>query len=129
MKGIVAVEPSGPPFENQINASGRARPWGPTEIPITYDPPVTDPAELRVERQAEPEAKDLVPCFLQAGTPRQLPHLRGIPIAIITAEASYHAPYDHCTARYLAQAGAANDFIRLAEPGHPRQCPVASRPS
>lgn len=117
VKGIVAIEPSGPPFENHILATGRARSWGPTDISLTYDPPVTDPAELRVERQTEPEAPDLVPCWLQTGTPRQLPRLRGIPIAIVTGEASYHAPYDHCTARYLTQAGVANDFIRLADRG------------
>ncbi len=117
VRGIVAIEPSGPPFENQIIAAGAARPWGPTDIPITYDPPVADPSELRTERQAEPEAPDLVPCRLQAGTPRRLPNLAGVPIAIITGEASYHAPYDHCTARYLAQAGVPNEFIRLEARG------------
>jgi pimeloyl-ACP methyl ester carboxylesterase len=117
VKGIVAIEPSGPPFENHINASGRARPWGPTEIPITYDPPAGEATELRIEKQAEPEAPELVPCWLQAGTPRQLRNLRGIPVTIITGEASYHAPYDHCTARYLTQAGVANDFVRLESRG------------
>ncbi|MFZ4407130.1 MAG: alpha/beta hydrolase [Paracraurococcus sp.] len=117
VKAIVAIEPSGPPFENHINATGRSRPWGPTDIRITYDPPVADPAELKVERQAEPEGPGLVPCWLQSGTPRQLPNLRGIPIAIVTGEASYHAPYDHCTARYLTQAGAANEHIRLEQRG------------
>ncbi|WP_431270451.1 alpha/beta hydrolase [Dankookia sp. P2] len=117
VKAIVAVEPSGPPFENHINATGRARPWGPTEIRLTYDPPVADPAELRIERQAEPEAPNLVPCWMQAGTPRTLPNLRNIPITIITGEASYHAPYDHCTARYLTQAGVANEHVRLEQRG------------
>jgi pimeloyl-ACP methyl ester carboxylesterase len=117
VKAIVAVEPSGPPFENHINATGRARPWGPTEIRLTYDPPVADSAELKVERQAEPEAPNLVPCWMQVGTPRTLPNLRGVPIAIITGEASYHAPYDHCTARYLTQAGVANEHIRLEQRG------------
>ncbi len=117
VKGVVAIEPSGPPFENHVIASGRARPWGPTDAPITYDPPASDPAELRVERQAQPEAVDLVPCWLQTGTPRRLPNLRGVPVMIITGEASYHAPYDHCTARYLDQAGVANDFVRLEERG------------
>ncbi|MDO9708104.1 alpha/beta hydrolase [Paracraurococcus lichenis] len=117
VKGIVAIEPSGPPFENQVNATGRARPWGPADIRLTYDPPVTDPAQLAVERQAEPEAPNLVPCWLQSGPPRSLPNLRGIPVAIITGEASYHAPYDHCTARYLAQAGVAVEHIRLEARG------------
>ena len=34
---------------------------------------------------------------------------------MILAEASYHAPYDHCTSKYLTQAGVKNDFIKLAD--------------
>ena len=36
---------------------------------------------------------------------------------VVTAEASYHAPYDHCTVNYLAQAGVRSDWIRLADIG------------
>ncbi len=36
---------------------------------------------------------------------------------IVAAEASYHAAYDHCTAKYLEQAGVRNTFIRLEERG------------
>jgi pimeloyl-ACP methyl ester carboxylesterase len=117
VKGIVAVEPSGPPFEGAVLAKGPARAWGPTEIRITYEPPVSDPKELRYEKQKQADGPDLVLCNLQAGTPRTLPNLRGIPIAIITGEASYHAPYDHCTSKYLAQAGVANEHIRLESRG------------
>ena len=31
------------------------------------------------------------------------------------SEASYHAPYDHCTSEYLTQAGVKNDFVRLTD--------------
>ncbi len=117
VRGIVAVEPSGPPFEGAVLAKGPARPWGPTDIRITYDPPASDPKELRHEKQATADGPDLVLCTMQAGAPRMLPNLRGIPIAIITGEASYHAPYDHCTAKYLAQAGVANEHIRLEARG------------
>jgi hypothetical protein len=34
-----------------------------------------------------------------------------IAIAVLTA----CAPYDHCTSQFLAQAGVANDFVRLAD--------------
>jgi pimeloyl-ACP methyl ester carboxylesterase len=117
VRGIVAVEPSGPPFEGAVLAKGPARPWGPTDIRITYDPPVNDPKELRHDKQTQPDGTDLVLCTMQGGTPRTLPNLRGIPIAIITGEASYHAPYDHCTSKYLAQAGVANEHIRLEARG------------
>jgi hypothetical protein len=33
------------------------------------------------------------------------------------SEASYHAPYDHCTVKYLRQAGADPAFMRLAALG------------
>ena len=37
---------------------------------------------------------------------------------MIVSEASYHAPYDHCTALYLRQAGVTRtDLIRLADLG------------
>ena len=39
------------------------------------------------------------------------------PSSIITGEASYHAPYDHCTSKYLAQAGVPNEHIRLEARG------------
>jgi|KBSMisStandDraft_5_1062788.scaffolds.fasta_scaffold81335_1 pimeloyl-ACP methyl ester carboxylesterase len=113
VRGIVAVEPSGPPFEGAVLAKGPARLWGPTDIRITYDPPVNDPKELLRQQQTKADGPDLVLCSLQTGTPRTLPNLRGIPIVIITGEASYHAPYDHCTSKYLAQAGVANEHIRL----------------
>jgi pimeloyl-ACP methyl ester carboxylesterase len=117
VRGIVAIEPSGPPFGDATGSNGPPRPWGPTSIRITYDPPVSDPKELRFAKQAQADGPDLVLCSLQAGTPRTLPNLRGIPIAIITGEASYHAPYDHCTAKYLAQAGVPNEHIRLETRG------------
>jgi pimeloyl-ACP methyl ester carboxylesterase len=45
------------------------------------------------------------------------PSPQGIPILIVTAEASYHAPYDHCTSCFLRQAGVEHDFVRLADIG------------
>ena len=46
-----------------------------------------------------------------------MPNLKGIPILIVTAEASYHAPYDHCTSLFLKQAGVEHTFVRLADVG------------
>jgi pimeloyl-ACP methyl ester carboxylesterase len=50
VKAIVAVEPFGPPFEATIIGTGKLRAWGPTNIPITYDPPITDPGVIALER-------------------------------------------------------------------------------
>jgi len=40
-----------------------------------------------------------------------------MPILIMTAEASYHATYDHCTVKFLEQAGVHPTWIKLGESG------------
>src|SRR5205085_7284209 len=106
VKAIVAVEPNGPPFYNVDNiaapewfrdAAVAARPWGVTAVALTYDPLVSKASELAIVRQEKPDGENLVRCWEQKSPARQLPRLQGIPILILTAEASYHAPYDHCT--------------------------------
>jgi pimeloyl-ACP methyl ester carboxylesterase len=117
VKAIVAIEPSGPPFEATIIGTGRTRPWGPTDIPITYDPPVKDPSEIAIEREAKADAPDLFVCWMQKAPARQLVNLKDIPVMIMSAEASYHQVYDHCTAKYLNQAGVKIQYIRLQDKG------------
>jgi len=70
-----------------------------------------------VVRTSASEAPDLVRCYAQAEPARQLPNLQKMPILVLTAEASYHAPYDHCTVSYLRQAGVKPTYIRLADIG------------
>jgi hypothetical protein len=43
--------------------------------------------------------------------------LRGLPVMVVAGEASYHAAYDHCTTRYLQQAGVNATFIGLGAHG------------
>ena len=88
-----------------------------TRGPLTFSPAVKDASELKFVRQDKADGPGLVRCWLQAGTPRKLTNLAGIPILIVTAEASYHAPYDHCTSHFLRQAGVEHDFVRLADAG------------
>lgn len=116
VRAVVAIEPSGPPFENAVNASGKARAWGPTDLPLTYDPPVSRPEELAIDKE-QPQAPDLVGCWMQKPPARKLANLTHIPVMVLSAEASYHAPYDHCTANYLTQAGVPTEFIRLEQQG------------
>jgi pimeloyl-ACP methyl ester carboxylesterase len=117
VKAVVAVEPAGPPFENAINATGKARAWGVSDIAMTYDPPVKDPSEIAVEREAKADGPDLFVCWMQKAPARQLVNLKNIPTVIVTAEASYHTTYDHCTVKYLHQAGVNTQFIRLEDKG------------
>ena len=126
VKAVVAVEPGGPPFFNTDivpapdwfrDSPTQQRRWGITDIRMSYSPPVADPSQIAIERQEKPDAPDLVRCWLQKKPARQLPNLQKIPVLIVTAEASYHAPYDHCTAKFLEQAGAHPTHIRLADAG------------
>lgn len=117
VKAIVALEPLGPPFEDAVLGTGKARPWGPTDIRLAYDPPAADASEIRTAREEKADGPDLATCVLQAAPARQLPNLKGIPILVLATEASYHTVYDHCTAKYLSQAGADVTFTRLADVG------------
>jgi pimeloyl-ACP methyl ester carboxylesterase len=125
VKAIVAIEPSGPPTHDI--AFGAAPDWfkdiertkvsGLGDVPLAYDPPLAPGAALEVVRQDQPDKPDFVRCWAQKAPARQLPNLRKIPVLIVTAEASYHAPYDHCTAAWLKDAGVRNTMIRLADVG------------
>ena len=116
VKAVVAIEPAGPPFEATIIGTGKARAWGPTDIPIAYDPPIKDASELVVEREPA-EEPDLFACWMQKAPARQLINLKNIPVMVMAAEASYHQAYDHCTAKYLNQAGVKTEYIRLQDKG------------
>lgn len=117
VKGIIAVEPAGPPFRNSVVNENEARPWGIADIPLTYDPPAKTASDLVAVQEQKPDAPDLTTCWKQADPPRRLVNLQGIPILIVTTESSYHAPYDHCTAKYLTQAGVRNTHMRLEDQG------------
>ena len=125
VKAIVAVEPSGPPFIDVQTVGApdwfhetdmRARPWGLAAVPLKYSPPV-DAKDLKIARQDKPDGPDVVRCWLQTSPVHMLPNLANVPIMVITAEASYHAPYDHCTVKYLEQVGAHPSWTRLGDAG------------
>jgi pimeloyl-ACP methyl ester carboxylesterase len=117
VKAIVAMEPAGPPFHDAVFDENKNRAWGLTDIPITYAPAVKNPAEIAIVQDAKADGPDLARCWKQADPPRRLVNLQGIPVLLVTAEASYHAPYDQCSARFLAQAGVANTHMRLEAEG------------
>lgn len=115
IKSIVALEPSGPPFVNVIFPPFvPARPFGVTEIPVAYDPPLSSPDDLQREVASR---SDLFTCFQQAPPARKLVNLLKIPILVVTSESSYHAVYDGCTVSYLTQAGVGVEHINLGEVG------------
>ena len=60
---------------------------------------------------------NLTSCVLQAEPARGLVHLQQIPVMLETSNASNHAPYDHCTAEFLKQAGVQAEHLKLADLG------------
>jgi len=100
-----------------VFSNNPSRLWGVTDIPMTYDPPITEAKQLSVVQQTTADGPNLERCRMQAAPARRMPTLAGIPILIIATESSYHAVYDHCTSKYLTQAGVPNTFVRLEEVG------------
>ena len=126
VKAIVAVEPNGPPFYAVENigepgwfrdAATIVNGWGITAVPLTYSPAAAKASDLAMAREATPDAPDLVRCWLQKPPARSLPNLTRVPILVVTSEASYHAAYDHCTVKYLQQAGVRPTWVKLADEG------------
>ena len=129
---IVAIEPNGPPIgtvefkgapdyfdygARRAEVVNEDRAWGVTRGALRYDPPITDPSQLKISVQAEADAPDLAVCHVQQEPAHQVPELAKVKIVIVTAEASYHTAYDHCTARWLTQAGVVNTHLLLGEIG------------
>lgn len=125
VKALVQVEPSGPPVRDLtfvgapewFREVGEPKPWGLGSEPLNFSPPVQGPGDLKFVREETAQGPDLARCWLQAEPARKLDRLRDIPVLILTSEASYHAPYDHCTARFVQQAGVNAQFVRLEEAG------------
>ncbi|KAJ5100199.1 hypothetical protein N7456_006251 [Penicillium angulare] len=117
---IVAVEPSGPPFHNSIYLGGYStRPYGLSNIPLKYTPPVDDPQRdltLKIIQSKSPGGTD---CIVQADIPfpRQLANLSRFPVLFITGESSFHADYDWCTVQFMRQAGMNVEHMELPKKG------------
>ncbi|OAA60324.1 hypothetical protein SPI_05448 [Niveomyces insectorum RCEF 264] len=116
LKGIIALEPHGPPFKYPDYPPFNARPallgklihpYGITSTPLRYEPPLPDGATgLEYERyQPDDLGGGLAPGFGQKAPRRQLPSVARVPVVVVTAEASYHATYDHLTVQFLRGAG------------------------
>ena len=124
VKAILAIEPNGPPGRaldfigapDYFKEGKLALSYGITSVPMTYAPALADAAELKFVKEDKPDGPGLATCWKQAEPARQLVNLK-MPIMVLTSEASYHAPYDHCTVKFLQQAGVKPDFIRLADLG------------
>ncbi|KAL0063083.1 hypothetical protein AAF712_009990 [Marasmius tenuissimus] len=115
VKTVIALEPQGPPFMNVIFPPiGPARPFGVSDQPLTFHPPVNTTSDL--QRVVFNNITN-VTCLEQAAPAKQLINLAKIPIAVVTSESSYHALYDNCTVHFLQQAGVPVKHLQLPELG------------
>jgi pimeloyl-ACP methyl ester carboxylesterase len=139
VKAIVAAEPSGPPVHDLVvpgaarfgmdfaNATEvgsesfrddpRLKRYGLSDIPMVYEPAVTPQSPLAFVRQDKAEAPDLAKCWRQQEPARKLVAVSDRPILYLATEASFYAPYNHCTVGYLKQAGVEVSFVKLADIG------------
>lgn len=117
VRALVQIEPKGPPFREAVFSSEYTRPWGLTSIPLAYDPPAANGTAPLEMMPVNATSANLTDCILQAEPARQLPNLKNVPVLVETGEASYHAPYDHCTVSFLRQAGVQVEHLELGQAG------------
>lgn len=119
VKAIVSVEPKGPPFSRSAMFLSLGNQYGVCQAPITYEPPVKDPARDLITATRKASDPELVDATLQAEspTPRKLVNLAHIPVLVVTSEASYHAAYDWCSVEYLRQVGVKTEHLKLKDRG------------
>lgn len=125
VRALIALEPNGPPVRDIENLgapdwfadTGRWKVSGLGDVQLTWNPPLGEGEQLDWVKEAASQAKDCVRCWKQASPVRSLPNLAKVKILMLTAQASYHAPYDHCTTQFLRQAGVTLDHVYLADRG------------
>jgi hypothetical protein len=118
VKGIVQLEPSGPPFTLRPPfGNDPAFAFGLTDLAIGYEPSAGNNAE-NIKTTVKPAIDDNHnECIMQKSPAKQLTNLSKIPELVVTGEASFHAPYDYCTVRYLEQVGVDVEYADLGKEG------------
>jgi pimeloyl-ACP methyl ester carboxylesterase len=117
VKSIVALEPGDAPFVPQFSFPGPASRRGITYQEIAYEPSAGPNGTLLRTVSVPPDGSDKQECVLQAEPARKLKWLSRVPVLVVTGEASFHAPYDYCTIKYLRQAGVSVEHADLGAEG------------
>ncbi len=122
VKAIITAEPGGPQIGNvdiaKIAYSGPGSyKWGITSLPMHYDPPVSDPAELKPVLEPKADDPDTVPCYLQTEPAHKLVNMKDIPVLDVSSQASYHRVFDSCIPKWLNQAGVKAQYVKLEDVG------------
>ncbi|KAF9477862.1 alpha/beta-hydrolase [Pholiota conissans] len=115
VKAIIAIEPFGPPFVAAVFPPfTTARPYGVTEIPVEFTPPIESPSDLH---PVTISSSANFTCMEQASPARKLTNLQRIPVLVVTSQSGYHAVYDSCTVNFLQQAGVSVKHVSLPDVG------------
>src|SRR5688572_14801581 len=109
VKATVIIEGAGSGF-----AGGNR--WGMSSIPVTFEPPVNDPAEIKTQWVAKPEP-GIAGYFLQTEPARRLPNLRNTRVVFVTADSSFASPGNPGGVAFLKQAGVQAEELRLGALG------------
>jgi len=120
--GMIAIEPGGPQIGNVDTAKvayTRSNPgsWGLTPMPMKYDPPFASPSDIKVHLEPSERPGDEVGCYMQDQPVHKLVGYQNMHILSISAEGTYHRVFDVCIPKWLNQAGAKDDFVRLEDVG------------
>lgn len=98
VKGIVAIEPMGPPFHEF--APGVRLDWGLSAAPMRYEPECSTPEELEHN----------------LGSAR-LPWLKNVQVAVVVGEASPFTAWAPQMVEYLNNRGGSAEFMNLGDHG------------
>jgi pimeloyl-ACP methyl ester carboxylesterase len=109
VKATVIIEGAGSGF-------GGGNRWGMSTIPVTYDPPLTDPSEIKVRWVDTPE-QGIAGYYLQEEPARKLPNLKNTKVLFVTAAASFASPGNPGGVAFLKQAGVQAEELRLVTAG------------
>jgi pimeloyl-ACP methyl ester carboxylesterase len=120
--GMVSIEPGGPQIGNVDTAKvayTRTNPnsWGLTTNKYEFDPPINSPAELKTHLEPSERPGDEVGCYMQDQPVHKLVHFQNMRILSMSAEGTYHRVFDACIPKWLNQAGAKTEFVRLEDVG------------
>jgi pimeloyl-ACP methyl ester carboxylesterase len=109
VKATVIIEGAGSGF-------GGGNRWGMSTVPVTYDPPVADPSEIKTHWVSSPEP-GINGYFLQSDPIHKLPNLRNTKVLFVTADSSFASPGNPGGAAFLKQAGVQAEELRLGAIG------------
>ncbi|KAL8836989.1 MAG: hypothetical protein Q9176_005990 [Flavoplaca citrina] len=121
----ISLEGDQSPFQSYIRASEGIkdpipyRPYGVSNIPLTFETPITNPDQMKKMSVGETIYTDGLlsnfSCILQEDPANRLVNVAKVPMLFLVGEASVHALYDHCQVAFLRQAGVNVTFTRLID--------------